>query len=97
MAAKAAHIGGDKVDLAVLSADGAVERARPNLRISGKLKGGATNIEEQALKARELICGDRVEADVVVEDGGDSRDVSGERVWGSSVRSPTSTGSWDVD
>ena len=53
----------------------------------------AANVEEQTLEACELIRGDRVEADVVVEDRADGRDVSGERVWGSSVRSPTSTGS----
>ena len=58
LAAVAAEVCRDEVDLAFLAADGGVEGAGPDLRVRRKLIGCIANVEEEALKVRELVRGD---------------------------------------
>ena len=67
LAAVAAEVCRDEVDLAFLAADGGVEGAGPDLRVGGELVLGAADVEEQALQVAELGLGDREEPGLVVK------------------------------
>jgi len=63
------HIGGDQVDLAVVSSEHGVQGPGPNLGVGGQLELSSTDLEEQAFKTLVLGFSDGEKAGGLVHDG----------------------------
>ena len=62
LAAGAAEVAHDQVDLAGVAAERAVQRARPDLRVGRELVRDPADVEEQRLEVRELGLRERQQA-----------------------------------